>query len=98
MTIFARIDHAANARDADLQMPPTTVFIYGNAKGGTPVMLATPRSALDLPLRVLVRETPAGTIVAFQPIAPTLLNAGVPESLAHRLDRAQDIFREALQP
>ena len=98
LTIFARIDHAENARGVGLEMPPTTVVIYGAAQGGTPVMLAAPAAALDLPLRVLVRETAAGTLVAFQPIAPTLLQAGVPENLAHRLDPAQRILEEALRP
>jgi len=51
MTIFARIDHAEAARDAGLAMPPTQVQIYGNAKRGTPLMLAAPSVALDFPLR-----------------------------------------------
>ena len=97
LTIFARIDHAENARAVGLEMPPTTLLIYGNAKGGTPVMLAAPRSALDLPLRVLVREVAAGTVVSFHAIAPALLTAGVPESLAHRLDPAQRLLTEAIQ-
>ena len=40
LTLFARIDHAAGARDARMEMLPATVLIYGNAKGGTPIMLA----------------------------------------------------------
>ncbi len=60
MTIFARIDHSANARDVGMTMPPSTVLIYGNPKGGTPVMIAAPLAALDLPLRVLVREREDG--------------------------------------
>ncbi len=98
LTIFARIDHAENARQVGLVMPPTTVLIYGNAKGGTPVMLAAPAAALDLPLRVLVRGTDSGAVVAFHPIAPTLLGAGVPDSLAHKLEPAQGILAEALKP
>jgi uncharacterized protein (DUF302 family) len=97
LTIFARIDHAANAREVGLTMPPTTVLVYGAAKGGTPVMLAAPQSALDLPLRVLVSETASGTLVAFHPAAPMLLNAGVPETLAHRLDPAQQLVLAALK-
>ena len=98
LTIFARIDHAANAQGAGLAMPPATLLIYGAAKGGTPVMLAAPRSALDLPLRVLVRETDTGAVVAYHPIAPTLLKAGVAENLAHRLDPAQTILAKAIRP
>jgi uncharacterized protein (DUF302 family) len=98
LTIFARIDHAANARDVGLAMPPTTVLIYGAAKGGTPMMLAAPRCALDLPLRVLVRESEAGVMVAFHPVAPMLIEAGVPESLARKLDPAQRLLLEAIHP
>jgi uncharacterized protein (DUF302 family) len=54
LTVFASIDHADNARRVGMAMPPATVLIYGNAKGGTPVMLGTPQAALDLPLRVLI--------------------------------------------
>ncbi len=56
LTLFADIDHAQNARDAGLTMPKTRVLIFGNAKAGTPLMLAAPDIALELPLRVLVRE------------------------------------------
>lgn len=56
LTMFAEIDHAQNARDVGLSMPQTRVLIFGNAKGGTPLMLAAPDIALELPLRVLVRE------------------------------------------
>jgi uncharacterized protein (DUF302 family) len=97
LKILARIDHAANAREVGLTMPPTTLLIYGAAKGGTPVMLAVPRSALDLPLRVLVRETEAGAVVAFHPIAPILMKAGAAESLVHRLDPAQVLLTEAFR-
>ena len=98
LTIFARIDHAAGARDAGLVMPPTVVLIYGHAKGGTPIMLAAPQAALDLPLRVLVREDADGrTLVAFHPITPAMLAAGVPETLANRLEPAQALLIKEIQ-
>jgi uncharacterized protein (DUF302 family) len=50
------IDHAAAARAAGLEMPATQVIIFGNPKAGTPLMQAVPDIALDLPLRVLVRD------------------------------------------
>lgn len=98
LTIFARIDHAEGARQAGLAMPPTVVLLYGHAKGGTPIMLAAPQAALDLPLRVLVREAPGGAVVSMHPAAPMLLQAGVPDALAHRLDSAQTLIVEALRP
>ncbi len=96
LTVFARVDHARGAADAGLTMPPTLVLIYGAAKGGTPVMLAAPRLALDLPLRVLIRADDTGSIVSFRPIADVLSAAGVLGALAHSLDRAQQIIVEAL--
>ncbi|MEO8248136.1 MAG: DUF302 domain-containing protein [Burkholderiales bacterium] len=62
LKIFAKIDHAAAAREAGMSMPPTTVLIFGNPKGGTPLMLAQPTVALDLPLRALVREDAQGKV------------------------------------
>jgi len=97
MMIFARIDHAANARDVGMTMLPATVLIYGNAKGGTPIMLGTPSAALDLPLHVLVRQRADGTaVIAYHPIATTLRRAGVPEDLVSRLDPAQQILLAAI--
>jgi uncharacterized protein (DUF302 family) len=98
LTIFAKIDHAENARQVGLSMPPATVLVYGNAKGGTPLMLAAPGAALDLPLRVLVREAAPGAVIAFYPIAPVLLRAGIAEAQAHALDPAQMLLTKALQP
>lgn len=99
MRIFARIDHAAGAREVGLAMPPATLLIYGHPKGGTPIMLAAPRAALELPLRVLVREDADGrTRISFHAIAPLLREVGVPEELATRLEPAQHVLLEALKP
>ena len=69
-TVFARIDHAANAAAAGLEMRPTQVLIFGNGKAGTPLMLSSPTLALDLPLKFLVWEDDAGaTQLAYTPLA-----------------------------
>ncbi len=97
MAVFASIDHAAGAREVGMEMPPTIVMLYGNPRGGTPIMLAAPHTALDLPLRVLVREAADGrTIVSFYPVASMLRAAGVPDALATRLEPAQRILVEAI--
>lgn len=96
MTIFASIDHAAGAREAGLSMPPTTVLVYGNPKGGTPIMQAAPLAALDLPLRVLVREDDGRVLVAFHPVVEMLKPHGVSAELARRLDPAQHVLVEAI--
>ena len=95
---IATIDHAAGAQEAGMVMPPTVVLVYGNPKGGTPIMLAEPRSALDLPLRVLVREDADGhVLVSFHRVVPLLRRAGVPEALAARLEPAQQVLLTAVR-
>jgi uncharacterized protein (DUF302 family) len=65
LTLFAEIDHAKNARDAGLDMPETRVLVFGNAKAGTALMLASPDIALELPLRILVRAEGNGTALVY---------------------------------
>jgi len=58
--LFAIVDHSGEAEKAGLKMPSTKLLIFGNPKGGTPLMLASPSVALDLPLKILVAEDGAG--------------------------------------
>jgi uncharacterized protein (DUF302 family) len=60
MTVFARIDHAAGASGVGLPLRPTEMMIFGNAKGGTPLMQATQTIGIDLPLRALVWQDATG--------------------------------------
>jgi uncharacterized protein (DUF302 family) len=60
LTLFAVIDHAKGAEEAGLALRPTTVLIFGNAKGGTPLMQANQTIGIDLPLRALVWEDGKG--------------------------------------
>jgi uncharacterized protein (DUF302 family) len=60
MTVFARIDHAAGATAAGLSLRPTEVLIFGNAKGGTPLMNSIQTIGLDLPLKALVWQDASG--------------------------------------
>ena len=62
LTLFATIDHAENARAAGLVLPPATVFIFGNPAVGTRVMQCDLASAIDLPLRLVVWESPEGAV------------------------------------
>lgn len=62
MTVFARIDHAAGAKEAGLPLRPTEVLIFGNAKGGTPLMQALQTTGIDLPLKALVWEDAGGKV------------------------------------
>src|SRR5438552_12153875 len=60
MTVFARIDHAAGAAEAGLKLRPTELIIFGNARGGTPLMQASQTAGIDLPLKALVWQDAAG--------------------------------------
>jgi uncharacterized protein (DUF302 family) len=60
MTVFARIDHAAGAMAAGLSLQPTEVLIFGNAKGGTPLMQSVQTIGIDLPLKALVWQDTSG--------------------------------------
>jgi uncharacterized protein (DUF302 family) len=72
--LFAVVDHSGEAERVGLKMPPTNLLIFGNPKAGTPLMLASPSVALDLPLKILVAEDAAGkTWISYN--APEFLQA-----------------------
>jgi uncharacterized protein (DUF302 family) len=60
ITLFALVDHSGEAEKAGFSMLPTKLLIFGSPKAGTPLMLAAPSIALDLPLKLLVWEDPEG--------------------------------------
>jgi len=62
VTLFALIDHSGEAKKVGMNMPPTKLLIFGNPKAGTPLMLAAPSSAIDLPLKILVWEDVQGKV------------------------------------
>jgi len=60
IALFALVDHSGEAEKVGMQMPNTKLLIFGNPKGGTPLMLAAPSLAIDLPLKILVWEDQLG--------------------------------------
>lgn len=62
ITLFAVIDHSGEAAKVGMKMPKTKLVIFGNPKGGTPLMLTTPSVAIDLPLKILVGEDAQGKV------------------------------------
>ena len=95
ITLFALVDHSGEAGKAGMQMRPTRLLIFGNPKAGTPVMLAAPSSAIDLPLKILIWEDAQGKVwVTYNSpiylqerhnLPPELLqNVGVIETLAKK--------------
>jgi uncharacterized protein (DUF302 family) len=98
LIVFAKIDHAAGARDAGTTMPAATVLLLGNPKGGTPVMQAAPSIAIDLPLRVLVSQSAQGkAMVTFND--PVYLQArhGVPADLVKNISGLGPLLDAALK-
>jgi len=68
--VFALVDHSGEATKAGMKMPPTKVVIFGDPKAGTPLMLASPSIAIDLPLKILVAENAGGdTYVSYNSLA-----------------------------
>ena len=82
MMLFANIDFTGDAKRAGLTMPRMRLLVFGNPKGGTPVMVAAPSSALDLPLKVLVSEEAGGKV---------WLSFNSPEYLAQRHEIPADL-------
>jgi uncharacterized protein (DUF302 family) len=62
ITLFGLVDHSGEAAKAGMKMCPTKLLMFGNPKAGTPVMLAAPSSAIDLPLKILVWEDVQGKV------------------------------------
>ena len=62
VALFARVDHSGEAAKVGMKMPPTKLLIFGNPKGGTPLMLAAPSIAIDLPLKILVWQDAQGKV------------------------------------
>ncbi len=75
MNVFDRIDHAAGAPEAGVELRPTELIIFGNARGGTPLMQSVQTLGIDLPLKALVWEDASGT---------TWLSYSEPSWIAHR--------------
>jgi uncharacterized protein (DUF302 family) len=62
ITLFALVDHSGEAAKAGMTMPPTKLLIFGSPRAGTPIMLAAPSAAIDLPLKILVHQDNDGKV------------------------------------
>ena len=97
--LFARIDQAAEARAVGLTMARAVVLVFGNPKGGTPLMVARPTVAIDLPMKALVWEDASGAAwLSYN--TPQLLVArhGLDPALAGRLAPLGDLLEKAVRP
>jgi uncharacterized protein (DUF302 family) len=96
MTLFALVDHSGGAAKAGMEMPNTKLLIFGSPKAGTPVMLASPSIALDLPMKILVSEDASGNALLSYNSAQFLAERhGVPPDLMKNLAAIEGIATEA---
>ena len=96
--LFAVIDHSGEAERAGLHMPPTKVLIFGNPKAGTPLMLAAPTIAIDLPLKILVWEDAAGAVnVSYNSPAYLQGRHGVPLDLLQNIEVVEALVSAAIK-
>ncbi len=88
MTIFARVDHAAGAKAVGLALRPTELLIFGNAKGGTPLMQASQTIGIDLPLKALAWEDADGKVwLSYNEPAWLAARHGLPAGIAEATQR-----------
>ncbi len=93
--VFAVIDQAAEAREAGLELRDTVLVIFGSPAAGTPVMVAQPFAAIDLPLKVLIWDDTGQTTVSYYSPATLAARHRLPADLAARL-AATDPLTDAL--
>ena|ERR1700735_2179567 len=94
--LFAVIDHSGEAQSVGLHMRPTKLLIFGHPKAGTPLMIASPSVAIDLPLKLLVAEDEAGKVwISYN--NPTYLQArhGFPSELMQNIAVVAGLAQEA---
>ena len=97
LTLFAKVDHSAAATGAGLALRPTTLLIFGNPKGGTPIMQAQPTAAIDLPLKALVWQGDDGKVKVAVNAAELYLRHGLNAEQAKPLAGAFAVVEAALK-
>jgi uncharacterized protein (DUF302 family) len=98
VTLFIVIDHSGEAAKVGMKMPPTKLLIFGNPKGGTPLMLAAPSVAIDLPLKILVWQDTQGKVwVSYN--SPEYLKErhGLPQNLVQNIAVVEVLARAAAE-
>jgi uncharacterized protein (DUF302 family) len=96
--VFALIDHSGEAKRAGIEMRPTKVLIFGNPKAGTPLMLAAPSIAIDLPLKLLVWEDADGQAwISYNTPAYLRHRHSLPENLMAALGAVEVLAKNAAE-
>jgi uncharacterized protein (DUF302 family) len=94
MTIFARVDHSLGAHAVGMSLRPTELLIFGNAKGGTPLMEANQEIGLDLPLKALVFQDASGKVwLTYNNLNWLAERYGLPGSAAANVSAVEDLLK-----
>lgn len=98
LTVFALIDHSGEAEKAGLQMRPTQLLIFGSPKGGTPLMVAAPTLAIDLPLKALAWEDDAGKVwISYNTPQYLQRRHNIPAELMKNIEIVGALLQKALE-
>jgi uncharacterized protein (DUF302 family) len=97
LSILARIDHGGDAARVGLNMRPTQLLIFGNAKAGTPLMIASPTLAIDLPLKALVWEDGGGKVwISYNSPEYLKQRHNIPDALVKTISGVRAIVEETV--
>jgi uncharacterized protein (DUF302 family) len=98
LTLFALVDHSGEAEKVGMKMLPTKLLIFGSPKGGTPVMMAAPSIAIDLPLKVLIWEDSQGRVwVSYNSPEYLAKRHAVPDDLVKNISSVEMLVQEVLK-
>jgi uncharacterized protein (DUF302 family) len=98
VTLFALVDHSGEAEKVGMKMPPTKLLIFGSPKAGTPLMLAAPRVAIDLPLKILVWQDSSGNVwISYNSPAYIRRRHGLPEELLQSIAVVETLAAKAAE-
>ncbi len=98
LQVFSLVDHSGEAEKAGMKMPPTKLLVFGSPKAGTPVMLAAPSIAIDLPLKILIAEVEAGkTTITYTDPEFLQERHGVPGDLVKNISGAGAVVAKAME-
>lgn len=98
VTVFSIVDHSGEAEKVGLKMRPTKLIIFGNPKAGTPLMLAAPSVAIDLPLKILVSEDDGGRVwISYNSPDYVMQRHGVPADLLQNIAVVETLATKAAE-
>jgi uncharacterized protein (DUF302 family) len=98
LMVFGRVDHSGEAEKAGLKMRPTQLIIFGSPKAGTPLMIAAPTLAIDLPLKALIWEDNAGKVwLSYNGAAYLKQRHNIPDDLVRNIAGVAALLQKAVE-